>query len=875
MERTATLIRGRAFLGLLVWAVSATVLVFATLQVVTAAKVGREVELAEQLLQTSVQRLNQVTRWVGEVLGEEGLPLSVTLPAASASVAGFVVVDEAGGVRAWWPKELQKLAEEVRSEVGGRDLAVLGRGEWAGKGVLAGGLPLARGRAFLLLEWPRLLLESGWPGTGGAVVVWMAIPGQGRWEFACEARAIDDGGWLCIPFAPESPSAGEESWEGRKELGRGLSLGRQVRLAGQTLSLGLFLPREPANSPGLAGAYLLLLWVLVVAGTVVAWRYAKGMEAHLAANQLTLARQEAEQTARVAEAQWRLLLEGVKEPLLFLRGGLVARANQAAAKLLGFEYRGDVIGRSFADLVAPEERDRVQKLLSSAASPSSFTTHLQDARGRRRTVDVSPWAVEVGNEAFVALSLADFTARERLEQSLRAVLSSVNVGVACLDPKGAVVWSNRTLSEALGLRAKDLQGSSLLPFVVPGDRRAVQRAFVKAIRLGRSSVVAGCKLRGDSVRSVEVVFSTFPVAGVQGGVVVSVQPVGPWAHGAPPEEVLVPLHELVVHTLHRAANLVQAPLTSPPTGRGAAAKLQQALVQVADLMHRLSLFVREYGAGLAPLDCNGLLAKAEQTIGPSLPANVRLLIRPWSNPAVIAGDAEQLVAFLEEAVGISVECLRGGAGSVELSVERLPGGTVRLAVSDTGEVFAGADQPLKVLSPRLRSRGLAFLVARRHLGEAGFRERAGFGARVWVDFPAAALDAHPVVVAPRTGKILVVDDEAAVREGLALVLQQQGYEVLQAANGREALAVYDAQPRQVALVVLDLVMPEMDGREVYRELMQRPFPPVVLLCTGYDPGSDPLLASAHVLVKPFTADAFLQTVQRFVKPPEPAPPASL
>jgi CheY-like chemotaxis protein len=112
----------------------------------------------------------------------------------------------------------------------------------------------------------------------------------------------------------------------------------------------------------------------------------------------------------------------------------------------------------------------------------------------------------------------------------------------------------------------------------------------------------------------------------------------------------------------------------------------------------------------------------------------------------------------------------------------------------------------------------------------------------------------------------VVEDEQEIRQTLAEALRQRGYQVLEAADGRQALSVYRKNASTIALVVLDLVLPELDGRRVYEELAKLPNPPAVLLSTGYVPDSDPLLARLPRLLKPFSLETFLQEVEKRVKP---------
>jgi signal transduction histidine kinase/CheY-like chemotaxis protein len=125
-------------------------------------------------------------------------------------------------------------------------------------------------------------------------------------------------------------------------------------------------------------------------------------------------------------------------------------------------------------------------------------------------------------------------------------------------------------------------------------------------------------------------------------------------------------------------------------------------------------------------------------------------------------------------------------------------------------------------------------------GAIEFESRPGAGTRMCVLLPSSEHAAvHlPSVPAPsrrarRTGRVLVVDDEAAIRTVAVHLLGRRGYEVLTAADGAEALAQI-AQPTELAACLLDVTMPDIDGIEVLRSLRElRPDLPVVL-STGID-----------------------------------------
>jgi DNA-binding response OmpR family regulator len=118
----------------------------------------------------------------------------------------------------------------------------------------------------------------------------------------------------------------------------------------------------------------------------------------------------------------------------------------------------------------------------------------------------------------------------------------------------------------------------------------------------------------------------------------------------------------------------------------------------------------------------------------------------------------------------------------------------------------------------------------------------------------------------------VIEDDPATRELLEKVLASSGYDVTAARDGTEGLRL--AAERAPALVTLDLLMPDVDGREVLRRLREqtatRDVPVVVVSCL--DRGGSGLRAAADAyLVKPIDRVEFLATVRRLVNR-EPVPP---
>ena len=127
-------------------------------------------------------------------------------------------------------------------------------------------------------------------------------------------------------------------------------------------------------------------------------------------------------------------------------------------------------------------------------------------------------------------------------------------------------------------------------------------------------------------------------------------------------------------------------------------------------------------------------------------------------------------------------------------------------------------------------------------------------------------------LSPFAGRVvLVVDDDADMRDVLASVMQELGLAVLEAQDGHEALAVVHANP-SLSLIISDLKMPRCDGLELARALQALPWPsvPPFVMISGY---SDRALGRAEelnikaILRKPFRLEEIRALVARWIRPP--------
>jgi two-component system cell cycle sensor histidine kinase/response regulator CckA len=119
--------------------------------------------------------------------------------------------------------------------------------------------------------------------------------------------------------------------------------------------------------------------------------------------------------------------------------------------------------------------------------------------------------------------------------------------------------------------------------------------------------------------------------------------------------------------------------------------------------------------------------------------------------------------------------------------------------------------------------------------------------------------------------VLLVDDEAAVRRFASRVLQREGFSVVEACDGEEALELVQGQETYFAVVVSDIVMPRVNGVELLQALaVSHPDLPVILI-SGYataELAELGIAAPCGILPKPFPAEQLLAEVQRCMRRPK-------
>jgi PAS domain S-box-containing protein len=213
----------------------------------------------------------------------------------------------------------------------------------------------------------------------------------------------------------------------------------------------------------------------------------------------------------------------------------------------------------------------------------------------------------------------------------------------------------------------------------------------------------------------------------------------------------------------------------------------------------------------------------------------------------------------------------------------IPGTYAALVVTDTGQgmdraTLARIFEPFFTTKPVGEGTGLGlstvYGIVKQSGGFIWVYSEPGLGSTFKLYFPIVeSVSQPPEVASPAHGGnptevVLVVEDEPMVRSIMVRTLRDAGYRVLDAANGREALKVLEAEQAPVCLVIVDLVMPEMGGREFAGHLAER-WPGIPLLFisgyTGMDVIERGLLeAGREFLQKPLAPDQLTRRVRELI-----------
>jgi len=291
-------------------------------------------------------------------------------------------------------------------------------------------------------------------------------------------------------------------------------------------------------------------------------------------------------------------------------------------------------------------------------------------------------------------------------------------------------------------------------------------------------------------------------------------------------------------------------------------EIMEAAVRAKGLVRQLLAFGRQQAMEFKALDLNEMVRGFQSLLRRTVREDIDIRFTPSPSDPVIRGDRGQLEQVIMNLVVNAQDAMPDGgsllieAGEVELDEDYArthpgvtPGHYGLLAVTDTGMGMDAATrekifEPFFTTKERGKGTGLglatAYGIVKQHEGNIWALSAPGEGTTFKVYLPLADLPApdpgEKKASTPAPGgteTIMVVEDEAAVRGLAARVLERSGYTVLLAGDGEECLETLRDHAGPLDLLLTDVVMPGMNGRELHEQIRER-FPDAkVLYMSGY------------------------------------------
>ena len=331
--------------------------------------------------------------------------------------------------------------------------------------------------------------------------------------------------------------------------------------------------------------------------------------------------------------------------------------------------------------------------------------------------------------------------------------------------------------------------------------------------------------------------------------------------------------------------------------------IERSARSASALTERLLTFSRYGGRGGGSVDCNALLHETVKILDRSLDRGIRVEMDLERRLAPVRGAAGALETALLN-VCLNARDAMPDVGRLTIETANVvldadyakhhagtqPGAYVMLAISDTGhgmdaETLKQVFEPFFTTKGKGKGTGLGlstvYGIVKQHGGSIWTYSEPGSGTTFKIYLPQAGeADAKPtnaptpMTATDGTETVLLVEDEATVRRLARRVLDKHGYTVIEAQNGADALAVAAKHEAPIHLLLTDVIMPVMNGKELHEQLLAVRPDLKVLYMSGY---TDNVIAHHGILErdvffleKPFSSQGLVHKVRQALDAPTPS-----
>ena len=627
----------------------------------------------------------------------------------------------------------------------------------------------------------------------------------------------------------------------------------------------------------------------------------------------------AERVRRESDARYRELFEGAPDGICILdaRGHLL-EVNDTWLRMSGYT-RAELIGRHPREFIFPEDHERSASAfekLRREGGYNSFEGRVVRRDGGLLWIEVNSTGVfEDGRLVGSRDVLRDIGARKEAEEALRAseeayreLVETISDVVYTIAMDGTIQYCSPPIVDLLGYAPTELVGRRIFEFIHPDDRPAVQERLQTGTAGTWLPMVQRVVARDGSTRWIRSM--SWPIV-VEGRTVAlrglmtdvtNVRALERQLQHAQRMEAVGRLAGGVAHDFNNLLTIIAGQasllvdLSDDPELREGLTDIVEATARGAALTGQLLAFSRRQVTRPQPVPLDDALSDLavmlQRLLGPSILVTTRL----EAPSAYVLADKNQLEQVIVNLAVNAGDAMPHG-GSLTIATRRAdqqtpeelrrvasPRGAVVLRVTDTGcgmddETLEHVFEPFFTTKDVGKGTGLGlstvYGIVTQWGGLASVRSTPDRGTTVAVALPLTgpppASAARPLEASssPRGREtILVVEDEPLVRSLAGGLLTRKGYEILEASDGREALAMYTAHRATIALVLTDVLMPNMGGVELARRLRRLSPDLPILFMSGHTDGAwmeglgDP--PSDAFVAKPFRPSSLLGRVRRLL-----------
>ena len=633
-------------------------------------------------------------------------------------------------------------------------------------------------------------------------------------------------------------------------------------------------------------------------------------------------RRAAEEALKSGEERYRRIVENTSEGIwIYDTQGITTFMNARMAEMVGYTL-AEAIGMHVFAFMAPSARAEAQARMDRRRRGESERSdfHLRRKDGTELTVSIqaNPLFDSAASVEAVLSLVTDVSAQRRADEvraRMAAVVESSEDAILSASLDGTITSWNPGATKLYEYSSEEALGRNLSMLLPPAILEVERHILTRVARGEAMHSHETQRLRKHS-GPVDVAVTISPIRDATGAVVgvsgivrdltarkaaeAALHRTEEQFRQAQKMEAVGRLAGGVAHDFNNVlsvilsyADLAIDALKHGDPMLGDMREIQTAGRRAAELTHQLLAFSRQQVRQPRVIDVNKVVTEMQRMLGRLLGEDVELAFHPAPELGRVLADPGQLEQVLMNLVVNARDAmLDGGKLTIETDDVTLdtayvsahlgvaPGRYVLIAVSDTGTGMDAATrarlfEPFFTTKEVGRGTGLGlatvFGIVQQSGGHVGVYTEPGHGSTFKVylprtDQPTAAPSATASPKAARgTETILLVEDEQQVRVVACAILRRNGYRVLDASNGGEALLLARDFVGEIQLLLTDVVMPRMSGRKLAEELA--PLQPAmsVLFASGYTDDAivhhGVLDAGVAFLQKPFTPGVLLRKVR--------------